>query len=139
MNNFRIIRFHIDELLIDRSLVSASINKACYQRRPRLRVTGCCKINKTLMLILEEATSSLGKEYLVAPLNATGEDDTAAEIHARYCAGFSTIAGFRIHDEMWGLFSKTVVKQTDKRYNTGLPAATDHRITEISRHKREEN
>ncbi len=70
-----------------------------------MKVVGCCKVRKELILALEEMDRHCGLKYRIAPFPDGWADEIIGEIDSRYFAGFSTIAGFKIKGKYWGLFA----------------------------------
>ncbi|HBC85913.1 MAG TPA: hypothetical protein DCZ94_03055 [Lentisphaeria bacterium] len=101
----KILKFSVNEILIDREAVSEAVNKAC-SRGVSAKVAGICQIGDTLMIPVEETKEATKLEYVIAPFPAVNEDEIAGEMKSRYYAGFSTIGVFMITDKRWALFAK---------------------------------
>lgn len=99
----KIVKIHVNDLLSDSQNASEMLSKACRHQHP-MRVVGCCKTGDVLVFSLEPVVSNENKTYVFAPFPSSDQDDIVAEISSRYYAGFSTITGFLIDDNFWGLF-----------------------------------
>lgn len=102
----RIVKLHINDILVDAKQAGNVIDVACHSHQDKMKATGLCQIGDTLIIPLEESTDAEKYDYIFSKLPSMSEEDTIAEINTRYAAGFSTIGTCRIKDDCWGLFAR---------------------------------
>ena len=100
----RILKLHVNDLLVNASDANQMVNDACRHHRP-MKVVGGALYEDQLLVMLEEVESQLDWDYVFAQIPFQSVDDVIAEIGSRYFAGFTMFGGFMIKDRYWGLFA----------------------------------
>ena len=105
----RVLKIFANDVIVDHKGVSAMINSACSHERA-MKVTGCCRQNDIIMVMLEEIAAPVQAiQYVIAPLPEGGADEIIGEISSRYFAGFTTFGAFEAGNKLWGLFGHSPV------------------------------
>ena len=105
----RILKVYGNDIIADPAASADLINSACSHGR-RMKVTGCCRHNDLVLVILEECSGAeSGLKYVIAPLPDGGADEVGGEITSRYFAGFTTFGGFEAGGKLWGLFGSPII------------------------------
>lgn len=101
----RILHLSIQTIVQDPESAGLRLLHALSARR-RMRLSGICDIGETLTAVLEEDPSAqIPVRCVFSPFTDSSEDSVAADVVARYQAGFSTAGSFRAPDgTLWGLF-----------------------------------
>jgi len=100
----RILKLHTDEILINDKHASEVLNNACRREGHPMKIVGMVPFEKVLIFTLEECEEVLDLEYHLSLFPNNAEDDIIGEIDSRFFAGFTTICGFELKGNMWGLF-----------------------------------
>ncbi|OGV33531.1 MAG: hypothetical protein A2020_10560 [Lentisphaerae bacterium GWF2_45_14] len=100
----RVLKIYENDIIADSRSTSDVINSACSHARG-MKVTGCCRHNDVILIVLEESQAAVDKlTYVIAPLPEGGPDEVIGEMASRYFAGFTTFGGFEAGGKFWGLF-----------------------------------
>lgn len=102
----RIIKVAVDDIILDPAAQSEMLTIAAADRNPKMRVTGLCEINDTVLVVLEECDDDVALDYVFAPFKSLNEDEVVTEISQRYFASFTLLGGFDVKKNKWALFSK---------------------------------
>lgn len=102
----KILKIDEQEILYDYQIASDIINNCVNNSQHQLSVTGCCKKNNNIFVLLEKSDNKRNLKYIFAPLPSETEEELVATIRSRYDSGFTTITKFDIFGTSWGLFSK---------------------------------
>ena len=100
----RILKFHVDEIVLDPEEASKTLNAACKHAR-KMKLTGCCQADSTIIVSFEETAAPTRFQHLFAPFADSSENGVIDEINSRYTYGFTAVASFRAGESVWGLFS----------------------------------
>lgn len=100
----RILKLHTDEILVNDKYASDVLNNACRREGHPMKVVGMVPHESVLIFTLEETREVLDLEYHFSMFPNNAEDDIVGEINSRFFAGFSTICGFELNGNVWGLF-----------------------------------
>ena len=104
----RIITINEEEVLHDNRAASKIIMNAIQHAKNTIQVTGCCKHNNNIVVILEAKTHEDNCTYLFAPISAQSDADLITSLRSRYDSGFTTITKFDIAGLSWALFSQPI-------------------------------
>jgi hypothetical protein len=102
----RIVKLHVNDLLVDAKQAGAVIDAACHSHQAKMQATCLCQLDDIIIIPLEESEDRGQYSYIFSKLPSLSEDDLIAEINTRYAAGFVTLGICRIKDDLWGFFAR---------------------------------
>jgi hypothetical protein len=104
--NLKIVKYNIDDLVVDPKEVSQNLNNLCKNRNIKWRVTGICQKEDVVIIALDEC-SSCTDEYLFRNVNAASVEEIEQEIQSHWQSGIFLLGIVTIDNyETLALFRK---------------------------------
>ena len=96
--NFKIVKYNIDDLVVDLKETSKNLTDTCRKRSLKWKVTGVCQKGDVVIIALDE-TGSIQEDYFFADVKAGTVEDIEQEIRAHWQSGIYLLGIITINEE----------------------------------------
>ena len=104
--SFRIVKFHINEVVLDCSAVNDGLNDACHRNGNNYRISGVFQADNQVIFNLEEQLGEPLLHYTIAEFMGNNEEDIIADIYSHWQSGISTRGMIDVKGASYGIFEK---------------------------------
>ncbi|MCH2208263.1 MAG: hypothetical protein MK132_20660 [Lentisphaerales bacterium] len=96
--NFKIVKYNIDDLVVDLKEMSQNLTDTCYKRSIKWKVTGVCQKGDVVIIALDQ-TDKVQNDYFFADVKAATVEDIEQEIRAHWQSGIYLLGIITINEE----------------------------------------
>jgi hypothetical protein len=96
--NFKIVKYNIDDLVVDLKDTSKNLTDTCRLRSIKWKVTGVCQKGDLVIIALDE-TNNIKEDYFFADVNAGSVEDIEQEIRSHWQSGIYLMGIITINEE----------------------------------------
>ncbi|MCM8537501.1 MAG: hypothetical protein NE334_16285 [Lentisphaeraceae bacterium] len=96
--NFKIVKYNIDDLVVDLKEMSQNLTTTCSSRATKWQVTGVCQKNDIVIIALNQV-DSLKEDYFFADVRAGSVEDIEQEIRAHWQSGIYLLGIININED----------------------------------------
>ena len=97
--NFKIVKYNIDDLVVDLKETSKNLTDTCKKRSIKWRVTGVCQKGDIVIIALDETEGAVSEDYFFAEVKAASVADIEEEIRAHWQSGIYLMGIITINEE----------------------------------------
>ena len=103
----RIIRYQVDDVIVDPDGVVEALNHACAGRTGMYRVRGVCQVGEDVyFVLLPLGPQETLETYVLAPVDDVSTDGFSAMLHTRWTSGFDAVGAVTLGDAVYVLFAR---------------------------------
>ncbi len=103
----KIVRFDIDDVVLDPESVQARLNQACSGRTGLYRVRGVCAVGGAVYFVLLPLAPDVSAEtYVLAYVDDVSDAGFAAVLEERWSAGFDAVGSIAMGESAYVLFAR---------------------------------
>lgn len=103
----KLVKYKVDDLVIDQRAISDQLNIICNQRAVKWRITGMCQRRDDVLFMMDKEVDGIYHSYLIRKVRNENLGELEEEILSHYQSNMRTIGLIEISEtETYALYSR---------------------------------